>query len=65
MLVFKILKQVKQFTAAQLEQDSALYCEVYDDNYNKSFVLGYGVANNSGVYFINADHLSVLLIDKQ
>lgn len=45
---------VENFSIMMLDEFAAVSVEVYDDNYNKSFVIGYAVSSASGNYYISA-----------
>lgn len=47
-LTYQIVK-----TMPSIEEDSALYVSIYDDNYHKSIVLGYGLYNSKQSLYIS------------
>ena len=47
---YKIVTSLPQIT-----QDSAIYASIYDTNYHKSFILGYGIYNKDQAYYISFD----------
>lgn len=43
---------VKEITSEILQQDSALYVEIIEDNYHYAPVIGFGLVNESGSYYL-------------
>lgn len=50
-LQFEIVEKMPEIT-----QDSAVYPSIYDTNYHRSIILGYGVYNKDQAYFIDYEH---------
>ncbi|MDM5190267.1 DNA polymerase I [Bacillus sp. DX4.1] len=46
---------VEEVTEEILQQDSALLVEVQEDNYHRADIQGFGIQNENGCYFIQAD----------
>lgn len=46
--VYNIVNKMPEIT-----KDSALYVSIYDKNYHRSFILGYGIYNDDQSYFIS------------
>lgn len=50
-LQFEIVEKMPEIT-----EESAVYTSIYDTNYHRSIILGYGVYNKNQAYFIDYEH---------